>query len=322
MPSFKKILVPTDFSESALSVYDYVRLLAKKNDAKVDLIHVIPEISYLEISEEVMGNPFKVQAKYNELVEELDHKLEEELKRHLAKDYRGRFFIGKGGRVSEGIINHTEEINYDLLVIGSRGRSNGIFQRGSTAIKLIREAKVPVLSFNKKTKTDIDEIIVPTDGSEISLKALEIALKLAIQLEASITLFSVLEFDFAKVTLMGGDPKLSEFAAEGQKKEVLDNLKKHINSSTEFNFESKPNIRGAQLSTEKGDSIKINLILEQNISAHNAIVEFANKNADLVVMTTQGRTGLAKILLGSVAEKVVRNLEIPVLTMKPLVEKG
>lgn len=321
MPSIKKILVPTDFSESALSVYDYVRLLAEKNDAKVDLIHVIPEISYLEISEEVMGNPFKVQAKYNELVDKLRIKVEEELKRNLAKQYRGRVFIGKGGKVSNGILNQAEEVNYDMLVIGSRGRSNGIFKRGSTAIKLIREAKMPVLSFNKETKTNIDEILVPTDGSEISLKALEMALKMAIQLKASITLYSVLEFDFAKITLMGGDPRLSEFAAEGQKKEVLENLKKYINNSKEFNFKAKPNIRGAQLETTKGDTIKINLILEQNVSAHNAIVQFANKNADLVVMTTQGRTGLAKILLGSVAEKVVRNLEIPVLTMKPLTEK-
>src|SRR5699024_10322862 len=134
----------------------------------------------LKISEEVMGNPFKIQAKYNELVDKLDNKLEEELKRHLAKQYRGRVFVGKGGKISEGIINHTEEVNYDLLVIGSRGKTNGIFKRGSTAVKLIREAKMPVLSFNKETKTEIDEILVPTDGSDISLEALEIALKLAI----------------------------------------------------------------------------------------------------------------------------------------------
>jgi nucleotide-binding universal stress UspA family protein len=43
----------------------------------------------------------------------------------------------------------------------------------------------------------------------------------------------------------------------------------------------------------------------------------AAKNADLIVMATEGRTGLSHLLIGSVAEKVVRHSPVPVLTVRP-----
>ncbi len=49
----------------------------------------------------------------------------------------------------------------------------------------------------------------------------------------------------------------------------------------------------------------------------DAVVEFARQNAiDLIVMGTHGRTGVARLLMGSIAEAVVRRAECPVLTVK------
>jgi nucleotide-binding universal stress UspA family protein len=51
--------------------------------------------------------------------------------------------------------------------------------------------------------------------------------------------------------------------------------------------------------------------------AHKEIVRFSEENgADLVVMGTHGRTGLEHVLLGSVAERVVRMATMPVLTVR------
>jgi nucleotide-binding universal stress UspA family protein len=51
---------------------------------------------------------------------------------------------------------------------------------------------------------------------------------------------------------------------------------------------------------------------------HDEITRYAaDEHADLIVMATHGRTGLAHVLLGSVAEKVVQHADIPVLTIKP-----
>ena len=54
-------------------------------------------------------------------------------------------------------------------------------------------------------------------------------------------------------------------------------------------------------------------------SPATAIVEMAEReNADLIVMPTHGRTGLLRLLMGSVAEEVVRKAKCPVLTVKPV----
>lgn len=53
-------------------------------------------------------------------------------------------------------------------------------------------------------------------------------------------------------------------------------------------------------------------------SPATAIVEMAEReNADMIVMATHGRTGLTRLLMGSVAEEVVRKAQCPVLTVKP-----
>jgi nucleotide-binding universal stress UspA family protein len=48
----------------------------------------------------------------------------------------------------------------------------------------------------------------------------------------------------------------------------------------------------------------------------------AARNADVIVMATAGRTGLSRLLIGSVAEKVVRHARVPVLTVRPAPVRG
>lgn len=316
MSAIKNILLPTDFSESAHNVFDYTQWLAKKHHAKIDLVHVIPKISYLEISEEVMGNPFKIQSKYAELREKLTGKLVDQLHSKFEEENRGKVYVNDGIRVAQGVINHSEDKKYDLIVIGSRGKGKSIFRRGSVTMRLIRLSTTPVLSFNKKIDAGIQNVLVPTDGSKLSFEALDTALRFAALCGASLELYSVLEFDFDRITLMGGDPKLSEYAAMGQKKEILENLQNHIDQSEDFKFADEPNLKGATILM--GDQkIELKITMEFDISAHSSIVDYADENAQMVVMTTHGRTGLAKILLGSVAEKVIRHVKTPILTIKP-----
>ena len=52
-----------------------------------------------------------------------------------------------------------------------------------------------------------------------------------------------------------------------------------------------------------------------------AVVQVAEINADLVVLKTHGRTGLSHLLLGSVAEEIVRTAPCPVLTLSPLAQE-
>src|SRR5699024_1077430 len=212
MPTFKNILVPTDFSENASSVFEYVRWLAKNNKAKIDLIHVIPMMTYLEVSEEVMGNPRKIPIKHGELRNKLYSRLEEKLNQNIPEVNRGKIYITDRVKVARGIISHTKEKEYDLIVIGSRGKGKTIFNRGSVTLRLIRLSQTPVLSFNKKMAAELNNILVPTDGSKTSFEALSTALNFAEKSDAKVELFSVLEYDFDKVIMLGGDPELKKYA--------------------------------------------------------------------------------------------------------------
>jgi nucleotide-binding universal stress UspA family protein len=64
-------------------------------------------------------------------------------------------------------------------------------------------------------------------------------------------------------------------------------------------------------------SVKVISIVKKGFSAHTEICDYANENADLVVMSTHGRTGIARILLGSTTGIVAQHLKKPLLTVRP-----
>ncbi|MCB9617598.1 MAG: universal stress protein, partial [Sandaracinus sp.] len=69
------------------------------------------------------------------------------------------------------------------------------------------------------------------------------------------------------------------------------------------------------------DVSKIKTALVISESAVKGIVEYAEReNVDLIVIATHGRSGLSRMLIGSVAEKVVRHAACPVLTLRSRLE--
>ncbi|HBX65336.1 MAG TPA: universal stress protein, partial [Balneolaceae bacterium] len=74
---------------------------------------------------------------------------------------------------------------------------------------------------------------------------------------------------------------------------------------------------------EEGGDVKINFksVILKSVVAHHEIVDYANENADLVVMSTHGRTGLSRMLLGSTTEQVIQHLKKPQITIKPDLEE-
>jgi len=72
-----------------------------------------------------------------------------------------------------------------------------------------------------------------------------------------------------------------------------------------------------QVSADESGALKPRVVLEMSDSAADAITEYAKTaNIDLVVMGTNGRGAMAQLLVGSVAERVVRTASCPVLTVK------
>jgi nucleotide-binding universal stress UspA family protein len=140
----------------------------------------------------------------------------------------------------------------------------------------------------------IRRILVPTDFSELSLSGIDFIRSLAVLYDAELVLLHVVD-----TTPPPAVPELDVHASltreETRAKERLAEIVVRLFPAT----------RNITPLVRRGDPAK-------------EIVRLASEEgADLIVIATHGRTGLAHVLMGSVAEKVVRHATVPVLTVKP-----
>jgi universal stress protein A len=142
------------------------------------------------------------------------------------------------------------------------------------------------------TSLRIKSILVPIDFSIQSKKALQYALSLAKQVNASVTLLHVVH---PKCTALG---RASDIAFE-------DELRR--GGARQLN---------ALVQRFLGDEVPCDLIVRIGSPAVEILHTAQRLNADLIVISTHGRTGLKHLLLGSVAEAVVRHSPCPVLVVR------
>ena len=161
------------------------------------------------------------------------------------------------------------------------------------------------MAYEKTTKAKkFSKILIAIDGSDHSMKAAEYAIDLARDNKAQLIALTVL--DITKIgyaasafiaSPMHGLDELEQKRKEAQ--EWLDNV--------------------ARLTPlQKGnDDIQFKSQIEESMSVAGTIVEFAeNQNIDLIVVGSRGRSGFTKLLLGSVASRIVTYASCPVLVIK------
>jgi len=147
----------------------------------------------------------------------------------------------------------------------------------------------------------IKNILVPTDFSDFSKYALDYALTLAQTFEARITLIHVTpEKDLDAIR------QISPYLEPGRLEELLKQRESEDRKQLdEF------------ISSEMQKGIKTETIHRVGTPFLEIIKAAREKEVDLIVMATHGRSGLSHILFGSVAEKVVRKSTCPVLSIRP-----
>ena len=146
----------------------------------------------------------------------------------------------------------------------------------------------------------IKRILAPTDFSPAGQGALDEAMGLARTLGASVTLLNVYEL-----------PQPIPDAGVAYGPDVIDALAAAAREQLERTR--------AELLRASAGGPAIDIDIQAMLgNAHEEIVAAARRGGyDLVVMGTHGRTGLKHLLLGSVAERVVRMSPVPVLTVHP-----
>jgi len=140
----------------------------------------------------------------------------------------------------------------------------------------------------------IKKILAPTDLSDLSISGVRYALSLARTVGAEVTVYHTIEVE----------EMMHQTTAD-----LLDDVvKKHETAVLRF------------LKAQCSDllpGVDVHVKAELGTPDVNIVDEAKNDNADLIVISTHGRTGLSHILVGSVTERVVRHAPCPVLSIRP-----
>jgi len=287
-----KILCPVDFSSGAQHAMLTAIRIANASDAELVLVNVWhpPTMMYAgeatfpaEIIQSMLDDEKRGLAAAVQKAKDLD-----------ARRVTSRFLTGvPWHQVVETLRTDTA---FDLVVMGTHGRS-GIarFLLGSVAEKVVRHAPCSVLTVHEHDKPDaFRSVLCPIDFSESSQRAVDLATEFVEPGGTGITLLHVLELPVT----YSGEPSVSGFVDSLDKRAA-----KHLEA-----FASRlkatvavPVITRSRIGSPGGQTLAL---LEEQ------------PGFDLVVVGSHGRTGLSRAFLGSVAEKIVRYAQCPVLVAR------
>lgn len=203
----------------------------------------------------------------------------------------------------QSIVDDAAKKQVDMVIMGRRGRT-GLKRllMGSVTAKVIGHAPCKVLVVPRAARIEFKNILVATDGSRYSEAAINEAIGIAKLGRANLTAVSVVpsetkmryEHGFIDSKIRADLEKLaakeSPQAAENNVKIVKEKAEKEGVSSKGFIVTGVP---------------------------HEAIVDIAKEtNADLILVGSHGRTGLSRLMMGSVTERVIGHADCAVLVVK------
>jgi len=209
------------------------------------------------------------------------------------------------GLVADALHEQALTTAADLVVIATHGR--GPFSRfwlGSVADALVRRLPMPVQLVRPReeapdlgAEVPVRRILIPLDGSDLAEQILRPATELGSLTQAEYTLLRVVEPFLPPPHQLPG-PLFDQLAREAQT--YLDGVAGSL----------------------REQSLRVETRVVINRFAAAAILEEARvHDSDLIALGTHGRGGLARVLLGSVADKVVRGATTPVLVHRPLAKR-
>jgi len=298
--TYRNILIPLDGSHFAEEAIPYARSLAHSAGARLHLIMVHEPV------------PALVGMGETPPLIELDEKSRDQERNYLAAVAGDLLralpveFRELEGAAGPALCEEADRIDADLVVMATHGRgAMGRLWLGSVADYLVRHLSVPVLlvhpdRFARPIEPPLHSILVSLDLSRESETILEPVVKLAQLTEGHVTLVHVVE------PILGTTSLGMPFAAPVPI-EVFEEQRTTAQRKLD---------RVADTLREQGLSVCARMV--DAASAANGLLEMLEeKQYDLIAMTTHGRGGVRRLLLGSVADKVIRGAAKPVLVVRP-----
>lgn len=317
--NIKRILVPVDFSDASYEGVKMASSIAERHGSTVDLIHVIPLISYFHESLDLLEIPLNPEKDLYPKAKDIASQKLHEAAELIPIEHRGKLYDMVGRKIFREITDLANK-NHDLIVMSNKGADRVAAVRSTITEKVIQHSKVPVLSIAQSFEEEsINNILVPLDRTDKSGSALIPAVELARIFNAKITLMHIIE----PYTLGMEVPEAVMESEEVIFENVIKNTSLYLSDNPEFNLTitSKPGIPFEGYLNYKDpsrtDVIPFTAVVKKGLSAENEICDYGSEHADIVVMSTHGRKGFSRVLLGSTTAAVSYRLDKPLLTVRP-----
>ena len=295
----KNILFPTDFSPCSEHAFEHALLFARQTEAKLHIFH----LTVLLVDDPT--NPAfhcRDAARYERQAQlSTVNAIRELVRRHDADDVEIVMTRRRGISAGAAILDYIEEAKIDLVVMGTHGhRGLAKAMLGSQAAKVVQLAGCPVITLCEKgsdaASPQIKKIVVPIDFSVPSERSLHLAGNLAKRFGAQVDLLHVIEY-YLLPGVYGPGP--GDFA--DLQHQVTDELE----------------VMASTLRAEYGDQITTTTHVVEGRRASHGICSFAKaQKADLVVIASEGLTGLPRVFIGGTTQRTVAACSCPVLTVK------
>ena len=272
-----KILVPVDFSEKSEYAVKIAAQIGKKIDAKIYLLHLVELPS--GIVDMGAGSNFSIPESMMYL-----RKVKEKilaLKTAFFTDDQIVKYSIKFQHPYEGIRDYVKKINADLIVMGSKGVSD--FEEmiiGSNTEKVVRTSTIPV-------------IVVKTDAEKFKFKKIVFASNYENENKDAFKDFLTFAKQFNSQIHLLKINTVSSFESSSVTKEKIKDFIK------DFEIDRKT------------------IHIHNDVSVVKGITNFAQEiDADLIALTTHGRSGLSSLFNSSIAKSVSKSVLRPVITFK------
>jgi len=284
---YNRVLVPLDGSSAAEFAIRFASDLAVKHEAALILL-------YLDYLPALVGEAAETSSEdRREQVEAYLDGLRKDLR---AVGIRAQVQVVSTRDLSGALMKTLETEHISILVMSTQGRAPMMrWLFGSQVERALNTMPVPVML----VRPMYQHIVVPLDGSKWSESAIPRAVELARVHDAELVLLHVYQSkagDYAGQWALAGQQQIADQPVEQMREQLL-----------------------ALRNRLRQEGLKAREVLIRGNNPAQAICEFVESEdgISMVVMSTHGRTGLARWLIGSVAQQVIKNARCPVSLVNP-----
>jgi len=290
----RAIMVPFDGSACAEKALPVAAAIARRNEATVHLVTVHEDFG--------LNLPTALPAVHHAWVQEREHWLQTAASRLQRESGVQAKWALLHGRTAPTLATFVREKGIDLVIMATHGRGGiGRVWLGSTADALLRLCEAPVLLIRPVAAASTDgfgQVLVAVDDSTMAGHVVDAAAPLSAK--GGCTVLHVVSPPVAYP---------SHYIPDARERERED-VEHRKAAATRFLDAM------AERARERGLQPVAKLIVDENVAA-TILREAEQSGADLIAVGTHGRGPVLRTILGSVADKVIRSADVPVLVVPP-----